>query len=85
MSVHIPGVAYVIDRVLGNCTVRPVENSSFDVSLNYTQTMANGQYFDQMKTSLGLFYLDDTYSYEGQVTYKSFGIIIYEHFMKYIG
>ncbi|XP_064606245.1 uncharacterized protein LOC135471113 [Liolophura sinensis] len=60
------GVAYVIDRVLGNCTVRPVENSSFDVSLNYTQTIANGQYFDQMKTSLGLFYLDDTYSYEGQ-------------------
>ncbi|XP_064605994.1 uncharacterized protein LOC135470876 [Liolophura sinensis] len=61
------GVSYAIDKVQGNCTMTPLENNSFDVSLNYSQTN-HGQYVEQMRSSLGLFYLDDNYSYEGQRT-----------------
>jgi len=60
------GVAYSIDQILGNCSIIPIQNVSFDATLNVTVT-SNG-YYVAMKSPDQLFYLDNTsYTYEGQV------------------
>ncbi|XP_052774803.1 uncharacterized protein LOC128213258 [Mya arenaria] len=66
------GIAYAIDKTLGNCSIIPIQNASFDASINITVNQnANKQFYIRMKSPSQLFYLDNkTYSYEGQRTVR---------------
>ncbi|XP_045160293.2 uncharacterized protein LOC123525366 [Mercenaria mercenaria] len=61
------GIAYAIDTFLGNCTMIPIQNTTFDasvkISVNANQSQ---QFYVHMKSPSQLFYLDNTtYTYEG--------------------
>ena len=59
-----------MDRKLGNCSIIPIQNASFDASINISVSTNNNQkqFVVRMKSPSQLFYLDNTsYTYEGQV------------------
>ncbi|KAH3695076.1 uncharacterized protein LOC127861585 isoform X2 [Dreissena polymorpha] len=63
------GIAYAIDKTQGNCSMIPIQNASFDASVNVTGTSSG--FYIRMKSPSQLFYLDNTtYSYEGQRTVR---------------
>lgn len=67
------GVAYAIDRTLGNCSIIPIYNASFDAALSISKSINNNktQFVIRMKSPSQLFYLDNTtYTYEGQRTVR---------------
>ncbi|KAJ8306626.1 hypothetical protein KUTeg_017171 [Tegillarca granosa] len=59
------GVAYAIDRTMANCSIIPIQNASFDASVNIS---SSSQFTLTMRSPAQLFYLDNTYSFEGQRT-----------------
>ena len=64
-------MAYAIDKTLGNCTILPIQNASFDTSLNISRGGAdnNKEFVVGMKSPSQMWYLDNTtYTYEGQVS-----------------
>lgn len=61
------GVAYAIDRVMQNCSIIPLQNTSFDASVTNISTGATKQQFIlKMKNPQDLFYLDNNYTYTGR-------------------
>ncbi|KAL5022689.1 hypothetical protein ScPMuIL_001844 [Solemya velum] len=58
------GVAYVIDKVFGNCTTMPIPTSSFDAKTGLKTVADPGVLM--MRSGASFLYLDDTYTYEGQ-------------------
>ena len=52
----------MIDHQIGNCSVTPITNNSFDVQFG-----KNAGYVIKMKNPLDLFYLNGSYRYAGQV------------------
>lgn len=61
------GVAYIIDKVSQSCFANAIMNTSFDLQLNKTALRKDGAYLVQMKSPNSLFYLDNTYTYQGTV------------------
>ncbi|XP_053393879.1 uncharacterized protein LOC123523643 isoform X2 [Mercenaria mercenaria] len=61
------GIAYAIDNYLGNCTMIPIQNTTFDGSIQMSVSANQSeQFYVHMKSPSKLFYLDNTtYSYEG--------------------
>ncbi|XP_064606544.1 uncharacterized protein LOC135471299 [Liolophura sinensis] len=64
------GVAYVTDKIEGSCYTWFLPNNSFDAAFNATAFKVNGSFALHMKNPMKLFYLDDTYTYEGQTTVR---------------
>ncbi|XP_062619530.1 uncharacterized protein LOC134281083 [Saccostrea cucullata] len=60
------GVAYVIDRIMANCSIIPIMNASFDTSLNVSVAANHQQFVLKMKSPQDLFYIDNNYTYAGQ-------------------
>ncbi|XP_062619516.1 uncharacterized protein LOC134281071 [Saccostrea cucullata] len=61
------GVAYAIDKVMQNCSIIPLQNTSFDASITNVSTGVNKQQFIlKMKSPNDLFYLDNNYTYTGR-------------------
>lgn len=67
------GVAYAIDRIMANCSIIPIMNASFDTSINVSVAANKQQFVIKMKSPQDLFYIDNNYTYAGQVT-KGFDI-----------
>lgn len=70
------GVAYAIDRIMANCSIIPIMNASFDTSINVSVAANKQQFVIKMKSPQDLFYIDNNYTYAGQVT-KGFWYISY--------
>ena len=66
----LPGLAYMIDHQIGNCSVTPITNNSFDVQFG-----KNAGYVIKMKNPLDLFYLNGSYRYAGQVNSKKYMLL----------
>lgn len=64
------GVAYAIDRIMANCSIIPIMNASFDTSINVSVAANKQQFVIKMKSPQDLFYIDNNYTYAGQVTKK---------------
>lgn len=62
------GVAYAIDRIMANCSIIPIMNASFDTSINVSVAANKQQFVIKMKSPQDLFYIDNNYTYAGQVT-----------------
>ena len=62
-STCVIGLAYTIDNKVGNCSVAPLTNATFDVTFGHT-----AGYVVKMKSPIDLFYLNGTYRYAGQVS-----------------
>lgn len=61
------GISYNMDKTMGNCTITPITNTSFDASINVTTSLSGKPSFVlQMKSPGQLFYLDNSYTFEGQ-------------------
>lgn len=56
------------DKIEGSCYTWFLSNNSFDAAFNAVAYKANGSFTVHMKNPLKMFYLDDTYTYEGQVS-----------------
>ncbi|KAL3868291.1 hypothetical protein ACJMK2_041117 [Sinanodonta woodiana] len=60
------GVRYIIDNLMGNCTILPLLNSSSDSMTNMTARKVNGTYVVEMKTPRQYFNIDNSFTYAGQ-------------------
>lgn len=61
-------MAYAIDRIMANCSIIPIMNASFDTSINVSVAANKQQFVLKMKSPQDLFYIDNNYTYAGQVT-----------------
>lgn len=61
------GVAYAIDKAVQNCSIIPIQNGSFDTSINVTQALSTNAFVMRMKSPAQIFFLDSKYTFEGQV------------------
>lgn len=61
-------MAYAIDRIMANCSIIPIMNASFDTSINVSVAANKQQFVIKMKSPQDLFYIDNNYTYAGQVT-----------------
>ena len=67
------GVRYIIDNVLGNCTLLPLLNTSYGATENITamknngSNSVNGSYSIHIKNPLQLFNLNNNFTYVGKV------------------
>lgn len=61
-------VAYAINKNFGNCSFKPIENSTFDSDSNFTASMVEqGLGFAvQQKDPVSFLHLDSVYIYTGQ-------------------
>ncbi|XP_071140792.1 uncharacterized protein [Mytilus edulis] len=60
------GVAYAIDKALQNCSIIPIQNGSFDSTINVTKSLSTNAFVMRMKTPKQIFYLDSNFTFEGQ-------------------
>ncbi|KAL4237127.1 hypothetical protein ACF0H5_005508 [Mactra antiquata] len=69
---YTTGIAYAIDKTLGNCTMIPIQNTTFDASVKISvNANLSQQFYVSMKTPSQLFYLDNTsYTFEGTRTVR---------------
>ncbi|XP_048256436.1 uncharacterized protein LOC124115364 [Haliotis rufescens] len=65
------GVAYVIDRTFLNCSIVPIENTTWDATRNMTSVPINLRKPEQ------LFYLNPSYSYSGQRSVRGIDCDVY--------
>ena len=65
---HVPGIAYSIDRTLGNCSVNPIQLGDFGAQKDKQAYMKNGAYVIKMKGPLDIFSMNESYRWAGQVS-----------------
>lgn len=68
------GLAYIIDRTFGNCSITPIGNDTFDSDPSH----ANAGYIVHMKNPLDFIYADNIYKYAGQKTIRGILCIVFE-------
>jgi hypothetical protein len=61
------GVAYAIDKTMQNCTIIPIQNGSFDSTINVSQAISTNAFVMRMRSPQQFLYLDGNYTFEGQV------------------
>lgn len=64
------GVSYGINMRLGNCTIGPITNQTFDEDSNYTSTVSQSEnsFIIRLKSAASLLLLDRDYIYSGERT-----------------
>ncbi|XP_022318193.2 uncharacterized protein LOC111121287 isoform X2 [Crassostrea virginica] len=72
------GIAYSIDRTLGNCSVNPIQLGDFGAQKDKQAYMKNGAYVIKMKGPLDIFSMNESYRWAGQRTVRGMLCDVFE-------